>query len=175
MGILFSKLFKFKTEKRLLMLGLDNSGKTTILYKLKLGDIIKTVPTIGFNVETINYKNLDLTIWDLGGQDKIRPLWRHYYQGVCGIIFIIDASDKARLKEVLDEVKILDSEHILRDCIFLFYLNKMDLPEPVSGNEFKVEIDKIFKRDRNYYVQESCATNGMGLYEGLEWLNQKLE
>ena len=61
------------------MVGLDAAGKTTILYKLKLGEIVTTIPTIGFNVETVDYKNISFTVWDVGGQDKIRPLWRHYY------------------------------------------------------------------------------------------------
>ena len=61
-------------------LGLDAAGKTTILYKLKLGEIVTTIPTIGFNVETVEYKNISFTVWDVGGQDKIRPLWRHYFQ-----------------------------------------------------------------------------------------------
>ena len=60
--------------------GLDAAGKTTILYKLKLGEIVTTIPTIGFNVETVEYKNISFTVWDVGGQDKIRPLWRHYFQ-----------------------------------------------------------------------------------------------
>ena len=58
--------------------GLDAAGKTTILYKLKLGEVVTTIPTIGFNVETVEYKNISFTVWDVGGQDKIRPLWRHY-------------------------------------------------------------------------------------------------
>ncbi|WP_337970403.1 ADP-ribosylation factor-like protein, partial [Virgibacillus salexigens] len=65
---------------RILMVGLDAAGKTTILYKLKLGEVVTTIPTIGFNVETVDYKNISFTVWDVGGQDKIRPLWRHYYQ-----------------------------------------------------------------------------------------------
>jgi small GTP-binding protein len=63
-----------------LQVGLDAAGKTTILYKLKLGEVVTTIPTIGFNVETVEYKNISFTVWDVGGQDKIRPLWRHYYQ-----------------------------------------------------------------------------------------------
>ena len=59
---------------------MDAAGKTTILYKLKLGEIVTTIPTIGFNVETVEYKNISFTVWDVGGQDKIRPLWRHYFQ-----------------------------------------------------------------------------------------------
>merc|ERR1712146_711294 len=68
-----------KKEMRILMVGLDGAGKTTILYKLKLGEVVTTIPTIGFNVETLEFKNLNFTVWDVGGQDKIRPLWRYYY------------------------------------------------------------------------------------------------
>ena len=80
MGLTFSKVFGKlfgKKDVRILMVGLDAAGKTTILYKLKLGEIVTTIPTIGFNVETVEYKNISFTVWDVGGQDKIRPLWRH--------------------------------------------------------------------------------------------------
>ncbi|KAF6339782.1 hypothetical protein mRhiFer1_008056 [Rhinolophus ferrumequinum] len=83
MGNIFGNLLKSligKKEMRILMVGLDAAGKTTILYKLKLGEIVTTIPTIGFNVETVEYKNISFTVWDVGGQDKIRPLWRHYFQ-----------------------------------------------------------------------------------------------
>jgi ADP-ribosylation factor protein 6 len=76
------KIFGSK-EMRLLMLGLDAAGKTTILYKLKLGQDVTTIPTVGFNVETVTYKNVKFNVWDVGGQDKIRPLWRHYFSGLC--------------------------------------------------------------------------------------------
>lgn len=66
------------------MLGLDAAGKTTILYKLKLGESTITIPTIGFNVETVQYKNINFTVWDVGGQHLVRPLWKHYYPGTNG-------------------------------------------------------------------------------------------
>ncbi|CAK91990.1 unnamed protein product (macronuclear) [Paramecium tetraurelia] len=109
MGLSFSKLFEQwfgKKEMRILMLGLDAAGKTTILYKLKLGEVVSSVPTIGFNVETVEYKNIKFTVWDVGGQDKIRLLWRHYYQNTQGLIFVVDSSDKERVdvaREELDE------------------------------------------------------------------------
>ncbi|XP_075381669.1 ADP-ribosylation factor 3 isoform X1 [Mycteria americana] len=87
MGNIFGNLLKSligKKEMRILMVGLDAAGKTTILYKLKLGEIVTTIPTIGFNVETVEYKNISFTVWDVGGQDKIRPLWRHYFQNTQG-------------------------------------------------------------------------------------------
>src|SRR6478735_105146 len=82
---------------RILMVGLDAAGKTTILYKLKLGEVVTTIPTIGFNVETVEYKNISFTVWDVGGQDKIRPLWRHYYQNTQGLIFVVDSNDRDRI------------------------------------------------------------------------------
>ena len=78
---MMGKIFGSK-EMRLLMLGLDAAGKTTILYKLKLGQDVTTIPTVGFNVETVTYKNVKFNVWDVGGQDKIRPLWRHYFSGM---------------------------------------------------------------------------------------------
>ena len=100
MGNLFARMFDMlsgKQEKRILMVGLDAAGKTTILYKLKLGEVVTTIPTIGFNVETVEYKNISFTVWDVGGQDKIRPLWRHYYQNTNGLIFVVDSNDKERI------------------------------------------------------------------------------
>eukprot|EP01083_Nonionella_stella_P102907 293310_1 len=100
MGGFFAKALEKimgKKEMRILMVGLDAAGKTTILYKLKLGEIVTTIPTIGFNVETVEYKNISFTVWDVGGQDKIRHLWRHYYQNTQGIIFVVDSNYRERL------------------------------------------------------------------------------
>merc|ERR1719449_328928 len=86
-------------EMRILMVGLDAAGKTTILYKLKLGEVVNTIPTIGFNVETVQYQDIEFTVWDVGGQEKIRPLWRHYYANNSGIIFVVDSADTDRLND----------------------------------------------------------------------------
>jgi len=80
--------------------GLDAAGKTTTLYKLKLGEVVTTIPTIGFNVETVEYKNINFTVWDVGGQDKIRPLWRHYYQNTQGTSTSNSIGDIANEKSV---------------------------------------------------------------------------
>jgi small GTP-binding protein len=102
MGNLITRLldsFSSKDPKRILMLGLDAAGKTTILYKLKLGETVASVPTIGFNVETVEYKNLKWTIWDIGGQKKIRDLWKHYLINNDAIIYVLDSSDEDRIQE----------------------------------------------------------------------------
>lgn len=75
---MFDNMFGTK-EMRVVMLGLDAAGKTTILYKLHIGEVQATVPTLGFNVEKVQYKNVQFTVWDVGGQEKLRPLWRHYF------------------------------------------------------------------------------------------------
>merc|ERR1711907_243828 len=114
MGNVFGKLFAgfTKRDMRILMVGLDAAGKTTILYKLKLGEIVTTIPTIGFNVETVEYKNINFTVWDVGGQDKIRKLWRHYFTNTDAIIYVVDSNDRERVTESREELEALlaDSE-----------------------------------------------------------------
>ena len=125
MGLL--RMFE-KKEMRILMVGLDAAGKTTILYRLKVGEIMTTLPTIGFNVETVEYKNISFTVWDVGGQDKIRPLWRHYYQLTQGLIFVVDSNDTDRLDEACYELHKMLKEEELRDASLLVLANKQDLP-----------------------------------------------
>ncbi|XP_060146054.1 ADP-ribosylation factor 2 isoform X12 [Globicephala melas] len=130
MGNVFEKLFKSlfgKKEMRILMVGLDAAGKTTILYKLKLGEIVTTIPTIGFNVETVEYKNISFTVWDVGGQDKIRPLWRHYFQNTQGLIFVVDSNDRERVNEAREELTRMLAEDELRDAVLLVFVNKQAL------------------------------------------------
>uniref|UniRef100_A0A3Q2Q3H5 ADP ribosylation factor 5 n=1 Tax=Fundulus heteroclitus TaxID=8078 RepID=A0A3Q2Q3H5_FUNHE len=146
---LFSKLFG-KKQMRILMVGLDAAGKTTILYKLKLGEIVTTIPTIGFNVETVEYKNICFTVWDVGGQDKIRPLWRHYFQNT-------------QIQE--DELK---------DAVLLVFANKQDLPNAMGVSELTDKLGLHSLRSRTWHVQATCATQGTGLYEGLDWLSNEL-
>ena len=94
----WSKLFNFNQDVRILMVGLDAAGKTTILYKLKLGELVMPIPTIGFNVEEVTYKNITFTMWDVGGQKKLRDMWRFYYDNCNAVIFVVDSSDHARIE-----------------------------------------------------------------------------
>ncbi|KAL7170219.1 hypothetical protein ACSBR2_035142 [Camellia fascicularis] len=115
MGLSFTKLFSRLFAKKEMVAILDAAGKTTILYKLKLGEIVTKIPTIGFNVETVEYKNISFTVWDVGGQDKIRPLWRHYFQNTQGLIFVVDSNDQDRVVEARDELHRMLNEDELRD------------------------------------------------------------
>jgi len=169
---LLNKLFA-KRQMRILMVGLDAAGKTTILYKLKLGEIVTTIPTIGFNVETVEYRNISFTVWDVGGQDKIRPLWRHYYQNTQGLIYVVDSSDAERVSEAQEELHKMLQEDELRDAIVLVFANKQDLPNALSVTELTSKLG-LNQLRRKWYVQAACATQGTGLYEGLDWLSNEL-
>ncbi|KAH3685329.1 hypothetical protein WICPIJ_003681 [Wickerhamomyces pijperi] len=178
MGLSISKLLQGlfgRKEMRILMVGLDAAGKTTILYKLKLGEIVTTIPTIGFNVETVEYKNISFTVWDVGGQDKIRPLWRHYFQNTQGIIFVVDSNDRDRITEAREELQRMLNEDELRDALLLVFANKQDLPNAMNAAEITEKLGLHSIRQRPWYIQSTCATSGDGLYEGLEWLSTNLK
>ncbi|KAH9972950.1 ADP-ribosylation factor Arf1 [Lactifluus volemus] len=178
MGMFFSKAITAiigKKEMRILKVGLDAAGKTTILYKLKLGEIVTTIPTIGFNVETVEYKNISFTVWDVGGQDKIRPLWRHYFQNTQGIIFVVDSNDRERVSEAREELQRMLNEDELRDALLLVFANKQDLPNAMNASEITDKLGLQGLRQRTWYIQAACATSGDGLYEGLEWLSANIK
>jgi len=156
------------------MVGLDAAGKTTILYKLKLGEIVTTIPTIGFNVETVEYKNLKFTMWDVGGQDKLRPLWRHYFQNTHGVIFVVDSNDRDRANQARDELQKMLAEDELRNAVLLVFANKQDLPNAMSTTEVTDKLGLHSLRQRNWFIQGCCATTAQGLYEGLDWLSANI-
>jgi ADP-ribosylation factor protein 4 len=170
---LFNRLFG-KKSMRILMVGLDAAGKTTILYKLKLGEIVTTIPTIGFNVESVEYKNISFTVWDVGGQDKIRPLWRHYFQNTQGLIFVVDSNDRERLNESKDELMKMLQEDELRDALLLVFANKQDLPNAMSCADITQALGLQSMRNRKWFIQGATAPQGTGLYEGLDWLSSEL-
>ena len=110
MGFIFSKIFSIlfsNKEVRLLILGLDNAGKTTLLYQMQCGEVKVTVPTLGFNVESVKYENLTFQMWDLGGQSEIRPYWKCYYPKTNAVVFVIDSSDKERIDIAKQELFLL--------------------------------------------------------------------
>eukprot|EP01116_Phalansterium_solitarium_P008499 TRINITY_DN22407_c0_g1_i1.p1 TRINITY_DN22407_c0_g1~~TRINITY_DN22407_c0_g1_i1.p1 ORF type:complete len:204 (-),score=52.17 TRINITY_DN22407_c0_g1_i1:70-609(-) len=170
----FESIFSGKKPRRILLVGLDAAGKTTILYKLRLGELVVTIPTIGFNVETVAYKNINFTIWDIGGQEKIRALWRHYYNGVDGIIFVIDSNDSERLKEAADTLQTMLAEELLSDAVLLVLANKQDLPRALPVSKVTESLGLYGLKSRRWNVQACVAATGDGLYEGLDWLSREL-
>ncbi|KNC79873.1 ADP-ribosylation factor-like protein 1, partial [Sphaeroforma arctica JP610] len=120
---LFGRLFG-ENEVRVLILGLDGAGKTTILYRLQVGEVVTTIPTIGFNVETVTYKNLKFQVWDLGGQTSIRPYWRCYYANTDAIIYVVDSADRDRMSISKQELLSMLEEEELRSSTLLVFANK---------------------------------------------------
>ncbi|CAE7461995.1 ARF1 [Symbiodinium natans] len=177
MGLLFSKVWQrmiCNKEMRILMLGLDAAGKTTILYKLKLSDVVSTVPTIGFNVETVEYRNINFTVWDVDGQDKIRKLWRFYYGGTDGLIFVVDSSDRDRINDAKEELHHLLSEPEMENAVLLVLANKQDLPNAMSASDVIHALELQKMQHRKWFIQSTVAPTGDGLYEGLDWLSRAL-
>ncbi|CAI9779288.1 unnamed protein product [Fraxinus pennsylvanica] len=163
-----------KKELRILMVGLYAAGKTTILNKLKHGEILTTSPTIGFDVETFEHDDINFTIWDFGGEDKIRPLWRHYFQNTQGIIFVVDGNDRDRVVEARDELHKMLKDDELGDVPLLVFANKQDLPHVMTVAEITEKLGLYSLRRHRWYIQSTSATSGNGLYEGLDWLSKTI-
>jgi len=113
-------------------------------------------------------------VWDVGGQDKIRPLWRHYFQNTQGLIFVVDSNDRDRIGEANEELQKMLREDELRDATLLVFANKQDLPNAMSVSEITDKLGLHSLGSRKWYIQATCATTGDGLYEGLDWLSSAL-
>ncbi|GAB1602239.1 ADP-ribosylation factor 3-like [Argonauta hians] len=169
MGQLWTKLFRHR-DVRIILLGLDAAGKTTILYRLKLGELVTTIPTIGFNVETIEYRDISLTAWDIGSRDKLRPLFRHYYKGTDAVVFVIDSADRERLDELsFDVIRPAFLAEELSSAVFLFLANKQDLPDAMTVEEIT---DKLSLKNLKHIwnIMPVSALTDQGLTEALDWL-----
>ncbi|CAF1621946.1 unnamed protein product [Adineta ricciae] len=159
---------------RILMLGLDGVGKTTILYRSKLNETIDTEPTNGFKIETINpCPGMSFTVWDIGGQKKHRYLWHYYHPGMEGLIFVIDSTDRERIDEVREEFDNILTFPYMVNVPILIIANKRDLPNAMDRWELidKLGINNISTQHK-WYLQSVCARTGEGLDEGmLEMVN----
>jgi len=99
---------------------------------------------VGFNVETVTYKNVKFNVWDVGGQDKIRPLWRHYYTGTQGLVFVVDSCDRDRIDEARQELHRILADREMKDCLLLVFANKQDLP---GGAYLSASLHRIWSAD----------------------------
>ena len=175
MGLFVSRLVKLFEEWsvgqpcRIVMLGLDAAGKTTILYKIKLNETVSTIPTIGFNVEEVRLgKGISFTVWDVGGQEKIRPLWRHYYYNTDGLIYVVDSNDVERFKEASEELHGILSNDEMRGIPVVVMANKQDLPHAVGPSEMINHLGLQTLRGHKWHIQACTACNGDGVYESME-------
>eukprot|EP00347_Sterkiella_histriomuscorum_P012742 403367393 len=157
-------------EVRLLILGLDNAGKTTILKKFLGEDTSEIAPTLGFQIKTIEHNNFKLNIWDVGGQTTIRSYWRNYFEQTDGLIWVVDSGDKLRLEDCKAELQKLLLQEKLAGATLLVFCNKQDIAGALNPKEIRdfLEVDKI--ESRHWSIFPCSAMTGDGLLEGIDWV-----
>ncbi|XP_059609841.1 ADP-ribosylation factor-like protein 4C [Phlebotomus argentipes] len=177
-GVLFDSLPSTQSTLHIVMLGLDSAGKTTALYRLKFDQYLNTVPTIGFNCEKVRgatgkAKGAVFLVWDVGGQEKLRPLWRSYTRCTDGIVFVVDSVDTERMEEakmeLLRTVRCPDNQGVP----LLVLANKQDLPGACEPRELERLLglyEGVGEAPKLTHIQPACAITGEGLQEGFEAL-----
>lgn len=169
-----------RAELKVLMVGLDAAGKTTILYKMKPGDVICTIPTIGVNIEMAQISSskrvLSMTALDVGGRDKVRPMWVHFARRmeVNALMFVVDCNDDDRIEDAASELHRVADLDFVRGMPLLIFANKQDLPMSLSPAEVTDKLRLHQLSGRHWRVQASCATSGQGIVEGFQWLSDQL-
>ncbi|XP_071657633.1 ADP-ribosylation factor-like protein 2 isoform X2 [Patagioenas fasciata] len=157
MGLLtiLKKMREKERELRLLVLGLDNAGKTTLLKRLNGEDVGGTAPTLGFNIKTLEHRGFKLNVWDVGGQSSLRSYWRNYFESTDGLVWVVDSSDRQRLQICQRELRGLLGEERLAGATLLVLANKQDLPGALPATD----------------IRQGCsAVTGQNLLGGIDWL-----
>jgi len=172
---LLRSLKKSDKEVRILMLGLDNSGKTSILKRLSEEDITHIMPTQGFNIKSLLHEGFKLNVWDIGGQKTIRPYWKNYFENTDCLIYVVDSSDRRRLDESRDELHELLEEDKLSGIPVLIFANKQDLMNAVPEEEIVESMGLMEIKDRTFSIQPCSAKTGEHLQEGLEWAVKQIQ
>ncbi|CAF1494413.1 unnamed protein product [Adineta steineri] len=166
-------LNKFKSEKtyRVLMLGLEQAGKTTLLYKIKLGETVDTIPTVGFNIETIKpADNIIFDVWDGGGAKKYRPIMRYYFQNCDGFFFIVDSTDRDHFQEARDVLFNILQDEYMDPVPFVVIANKSDLCSAAKSDEIIEQLNLHSISNRSWHFQSTSAVNGEGISDAMRQL-----
>lgn len=157
---------------RILMLGLDNAGKTTIVKKIMNEDVSSVSPTLGFIIKTIDYDGYKLNIWDVGGQKTLRTYWKNYFEKTDTLIWVVDATDRERIDDCRRELEGLLLEERLMGASLLVFKNKSDVPGSMTEGEVRqgLQLDSI--KTHKWTIMACSAMTGMNLQEGLQWVVQ---
>ncbi|XP_033232810.1 ADP-ribosylation factor-like protein 3 isoform X1 [Drosophila pseudoobscura] len=184
-------------EARILLLGLDNAGKTTILKQLASEDIttvrmkkkqkrfcfspkirsepLQVTPTAGFNIKSVAADGFKLNVWDIGGQWKIRPYWKNYFANTDVLIYVIDCTDRARLPEAGSELFEMLMDNRLKQVPLLVFANKQDMPDAMTASEVAERMNLVQLQGRTWEIKACTAVNGTGLKEGMDWVCQNMK
>ncbi|KAF5684150.1 ADP-ribosylation factor-like 2 [Fusarium denticulatum] len=157
-------------EMRILMLGLDNAGKTTIVKKVMGEDVNTVSPTLGFIIKTIDYEGYKLNIWDVGGQKTLRSYWRNYFEKTDALIWVVDATDRLRIHDCRDELQGLLLEERLAGASLLVFANKTDVEGCMTEEEILSELQLESIRTHQWHILPCSAMTGTNLREGLSWV-----
>ncbi|KAF7990649.1 hypothetical protein HCN44_000454 [Aphidius gifuensis] len=172
MGLLtvLKKLKQKEKEMRILMLGLDNAGKTTILKRINGEPISAISPTLGFNIKTLERDGFKLNIWDVGGQKSLRSYWRNYFESTDGLIWVVDSADKRRIEDCKDELYKLLQEERLQGASLLIFANKQDLPGALSSAEIAEVLHLSNIKTHNWKILKCSAITAENLITGVDWI-----
>ncbi|KAL1521778.1 hypothetical protein AB1Y20_021431 [Prymnesium parvum] len=172
MGLLtiLKKVKQKEHEMRLLMLGLDNAGKTTVVKKFNGEDIDLISPTLGFNIKTLEYSGFKLNIWDVGGQTSLRSYWRNYFESTDGLIWVVDSSDRARLLDCKAELQQLLQQERLAGASLLVFANKQDIDGALTAEEIRDTLELGSIERRHWKIVSCSAFTGAGLVDGIDWM-----
>lgn len=177
MGFFISKLWnrlRGTEEYKIILIGLANAGKTTILYRLQLGSLVAAHPTIGSNVEEVSHKNVRLQMWDLGGQESIRAYWPAYYANTQGIIFVVDSADRSTTLLAKMELFNLLIHPDIKPVPILVLSNKQDLPGALDPGQLSEVLSLVEIREHEWNILPTSALTGEGVYEAVDWITEKL-
>jgi len=172
MGLLtiLKKLKQKEKEMRILILGLDNAGKTTILKKFNGEDISEIAPTLGFNIKTLEHRGYQLNCWDVGGQKSLRSYWRNYFESTDGLIWVVDSADKRRLEDCKKELQALLQEERLLGATLLVFANKQDLPGALNVQQIREVLDLDSILTHHWKIIDCSAVTGQNLIQGVDWI-----
>mmetsp|Transcript_41680 Transcript_41680/g.90831 ORF Transcript_41680/g.90831 Transcript_41680/m.90831 type:complete len:209 (-) Transcript_41680:158-784(-) len=178
MGIWVSRVWRRllggDTHSKIVIVGLNNAGKTTILYKLHLGQVVLTQPTIGSNVEEVKHDNITFQVWDLGGQENLRANWSTYFEETDAIVFVVDSNDQENLILAKMELFNVVLHEDLKCACLLVLANKQDIHGSRSPGEIAQDLSLTAIRTHEWQIQSCCALTGEGLHEGLGWIASRI-
>uniref|UniRef100_A0A8V0XR99 ADP ribosylation factor like GTPase 5B n=5 Tax=Neognathae TaxID=8825 RepID=A0A8V0XR99_CHICK len=166
--------FRVPREHKVIIVGLDNAGKTTILYQFLMNEVVHTSPTIGSNVEEIVVKNTHFLMWDIGGQESLRSSWNTYYSNTEFIILVVDSIDRERLSITKEELYRMLAHEDLRKAAVLIFANKQDMKGCMTAAEISAYLTLSSIKDHPWHIQSCCALTGEGLCQGLEWMTSRI-
>jgi len=166
------------TKCKILFLGLDNAGKTSIITYFENKGTLEQVeePTVGFVIKGIKYKRVDFKIWDVAGKESVRPLWKHYYEVNDAVVFVIDASDHKRIDEAVNTLKSVCREPELEGSILLVLANKQDIPGAMEAKDIKAKIEGFIGQKRVWECLPTTTkiAGGELVQQSFWWLGRQI-